>query len=182
MSNKRHRLFRIGLGVVLLVAAIYLISWFEARGGRGFFSPDTLEAKWQSEILLLGTEIPIYRSSYRFHRYELVDYLISEGYWSPQKTEHPRWISTFWWNEQWHPGQTMLYRELAGSENHWIEWSEEHPDIAEVLWPQVLSELRSDFKHADDRAFYLMYLVRGAESVEEFNERVATDPELKEMR
>jgi hypothetical protein len=136
------------------------------RGGRGFFSPDTLETKTQREHLIPVVNIPIWRSSFQVHRQELVTFLISEGYWSPTANDSPRWIIAFHWNDQWRDGETRLHRELSRGED-WIAWTKEHPLMAEVIWPQLIDVLQ-DPTASPATAGTLMRCAYGASDLKEY--------------
>jgi len=162
-----------------LIVTTYVFSVFYGEGGRGFFSPDTFQVRTQSEILLPLLGIPIYRSSYEYHNesYKLVDYLADEGYWSPIETNDPSWYPMFHWNEQWRDGESGIYRYMNRYHDDWIDWTEENPTLAAVVWPKVLSILRRGI--TGGCAEHLMFLGRQSQSVEEFREYVNADPELQ---
>lgn len=162
-----------------LVGGVSLFSILYGKGGRGFFSPDTFQIKTQSEILLPPTEIPLYRSSFDYHRepFKLVAYLVAEGYWQPVQTDEPRWILMFHWNNQWHDGQTQLYHYMSKHPNEWIEWTEANRSLAAVLWPMVLSILRREI--SGEYTEEVMNLARMSSSVDEFRNYINNDSELQ---
>ena len=153
--------------LALSICAIYLVSWHLARGGRIFFSPDTLESKSQSEILLYMTEIPIYRSSYHFDCTDLAKHLIEKGYWSPISPSNPRWLLGVHWNNQWHGGNARFYREIASYGTEYIEWSNNHPELAKYLWPRILRILRTQPDIANATLADLLYRARHSSSFDE---------------
>ncbi len=174
---KYRKLIRWAIG---LVVAGYAISWYTASGGRGFFSPDTLEWKAQSEILLPLTETPIYRSFYRTHRSQLVNYLITKGYWSTRNTDNPRWVFMYRWNEQWRDGDSELHRQMTSHRGQrWVEWSDSHPDLAAVLWPRVLSELRGDADDPQSRAVEFMRMAQASETIKQYEELIRINPDVQ---
>lgn len=126
---------------LLLAVGLWLLT---SPGGRGFFSPDTLEYRTQSERLILVAEIPVYRSAYRYDSHELIDYLVAKEYWSPQPAPEPRWIFLFHWNRSWKDGESGFHRRLFWRKDFWIEWTEKHPERAAEVWPRVLELLRTD--------------------------------------
>ena len=128
--------------LVVVVLLAYAAGHVFGRGGRGFFSPDSLDCRTQSEILLPLTEVPLYRSSYKYHRYPLVDYLVDKGYWSANETRPPKWMMTFHWNEQWRGGTVPFHKHLGWRGSDWIKWSEAHPAIAADFWPRILRIMR----------------------------------------
>lgn len=160
----------IGLTAFVFIAVALSVSWKYAKGGRTFFSPDTLETKSQSETLLIQTPVPLYRSSFSQGRYELVDFLIDAGYWSPAAADPPRWLPTNHWNRQWKDGQSPIHREFAWFADDWIAWTGQHPDIAAVLWPRVLGELRSNHPDCQWQAYRLMWHAKSAQTVEAFEQ------------
>jgi hypothetical protein len=138
MKRFLWRLLSLGVGCLL---AFFLLG---SSGGRGFFSPDTLEYRSQSEVLLFVTEIPLYRSRYKYDKHELVDFLVCRGYWTAKDTRSPRWLCLYHWNDSWRDGESGLYRSLFQKRKFWIVWSEKNPQQAAELWPLVLDLLRSN--------------------------------------
>lgn len=126
----------------LVVGGIYGSSYMWGRGGRGYFSPDTLDTKTQSEWLIPLTKIPVYRSSFEYHKNDLSQFLIDEEYWKPNEKENPKWISSFHWNMQWHDGESQLHRQLTSRSDDWITWTMANPQFAKLVWPHVLTLLR----------------------------------------
>lgn len=134
------------LKILAILATVYLAIYFlfGSKGGRGFFSPETLQSRSQSEILFAPPGIPLYRSAYDYHQLEMVKFLIDEGYWKPIETAEPRWIVLFHWNEMWRDGYSDFYRQFISSKHYWMEWSKTHPQEAAKFWPRVLELLRED--------------------------------------
>lgn len=152
------------------------MSWVFASGGLHDFSPDTLETSSRSEILLPLTDLPIYRSPRSSYRYDLVQYLIEYGYWSPvPESGSPIRVSR--WNTQWRDGQSDLHRQFAWYADDWIAWTEQHPELADVLWPEVLAMLRSEDDLRLMRVQHLMWAGRTATTVDEYNALIETDAE-----
>jgi hypothetical protein len=154
--------------LLAVVAVAYVAGFAFGRGGRGFFSPDSLDNRTQSEILLPLTELPLYRSRYEYHRYPLTNYLVGKGYWSARAAESPRWVSTFHWNEQWHDGTAPFHKELGWRVQDWITWSEAHPDIAADFWPRVLRIMRDGDPHWHLRVSGLLVYGRGCSTLNEY--------------
>jgi hypothetical protein len=163
-----------------VAAGVFLWSTLQGKGGRMFFSPDTFQVRTQSELLLPLTEIPLYRSSfeYRDATYDLPAYLVTKGHWLPIETDRPQWILVYHWNDQWRDGFTELHRYLRYSDE-WIQWTEANPQLANVLWPNVLSILRGGI--TDGYAAHLMFLARESSTVDEFRDHVNNDPELQTL-
>jgi hypothetical protein len=143
------------LVVVAIAPCILYLFVSPSRGGRGFFSPSTLETKTQSEYLIWGA--PIYRSRFEFRHDDITAYLIAKGYWSPQTTGSDRWIPTFHWNEQWRDGESSLERELFWRDEFWINWSNENPKVAVEFWPRVLELLRDERLECEYQAVNLLH-------------------------
>ena len=171
------RRYRFLLIALIVVVSIYAISWHFARGGLHYFSPDTLDSYSQSEVLLIFTELPIYRSSRSTHRYKLVQYLINQGYWSPIAQSGPS-IVTSKWNMQWRDGQSDFHRQFAWYADQWIAWTQQFPEVADELWADVLSLLRQDSSNELHDAVRLMHHSRIASTVEDYKALLESDPEL----
>ena len=146
--------------VLLFCGCIAALVLLGSAGGRAFFSPDTLEYRSQSETLIRGTKLPIFRSLYAYHKHDLVEFLISKGYWEPREAESPRWILLFQWNHMWRDGESTLHRCLFWKKAHWMEWSTKYPERAAQLWPRVLDLLRSA---DEDKVAELLNEVEGRE-------------------
>ncbi|MEZ6069120.1 MAG: hypothetical protein R3C10_02375 [Pirellulales bacterium] len=125
-----------------LVAVLAFLTYQYGRGGRGYFSPDTLRMRTQREFLIPLVNVPVWRSRYDVHQQPLVTFLKEEGYWSPTNNEPPRWILAFHWNDHWWDGDLLWHKELVRDE-FWIQWTIEHPDMARVVWPLVIQTLRT---------------------------------------
>ena len=165
-SRKQLRDVLVTCGLCCLLL-LYTAAGLFGRGGRGFFSPDTLECRTQLEWLIPLTEVPLYRGPYSRHRWLIVDYLVAQGLWSKSDVREPRWLFTFQWNQQWRDGQSQLQRELAWRGKEWVQWSEDNPELAKILWPRVLSALRKPGTTGTHDAEILLFTARGARSVEE---------------
>lgn len=158
----RTRIRRAALITFLLLAAVYLPAFLMGRGGRGFFSPDTLQAKTQSELRFPFCDVSVFRGPFRYHTYELVDFLVAEEYWVPREVGEPKWVFTFHWNVRWHGGEAPFYKGLFcfGRERAWIRWSKEHPGIARDFWPRVLNLLRSATSDRENQLNELLAMMR----------------------
>jgi hypothetical protein len=163
----RKSIAAVGVGVVV---AAYVAGLAFGRGGRAFFSPDSLDNRTQSEILLPLTELPLYRSRYVYYRYPLTDYLVSKGYWSARATDSPQWVSMFHWNEQWRDGYSTFHREFASRGGEWIKWSDAHPDIAGDLWGRVLRMMRDDEPYCHQRVRGLLMYAHGCSDIGQYRD------------
>lgn len=132
-------------GLLALVCAYFAVLMFSgSSGGRGYFSPNTLEYRTQSETLCLGTGIPLYRGPSEYHQHELVTLLVDKGYWRPKPVASPGWIPLFHHNSMWRDGESRFHRQLFWRKNEWIEWTNKNPEEAARFWPQILELLRND--------------------------------------
>jgi hypothetical protein len=132
---------RVLLVVVSGLALVYGGALIFGRGGKGEFSPLTLETRTRSELVLPFTRVPIYRSPWQYHTSDLASYLRAKGYWTPVAGGDAKWLPMFRWM-QWKDGHSLLHRELVMRHSVWIEWSDERPVAASVFWPRVLERLR----------------------------------------
>lgn len=132
-------------GLLIVVAgSVMAIILVRCSGGRGFFSPDTLEYRSQTEILCPGIEVPLFRGSFRYHDHELVRFLIDKGYWRARKVDSPRWLSLFHCNRMWRDGESTFHRQFFWRKSDWIDWTNKNPNEAALFWPRVLELLRLD--------------------------------------
>lgn len=151
---------------------------FSTRGGLTYFSPDTLESRYQSERLVPLLQIPIYRSGFGYYRKDIVNYLIEHDYWQPNDVEHPRWIPASHWNDAWRDGYSALGRELGRSE-YWINWSDSHPELASIVWPLVLRALRELPESSQDVvAAVLLYSASVSENVDQLIDHLESSGEV----
>jgi len=141
---------RFRLRTLLIAAAIgplifFLVAYlFSPAPGKGFFSPDSLEYRTQSNLQFFGTDVSWFHSPYQYHNQRLVDFLGSKGYWKPREaTSAGRWIFLFHSSSMWRDGDSSLHRQLFCKSDFWIEWSNKHPDEAAQFWPKVIELLRS---------------------------------------
>src|SRR5262245_29715665 len=137
----RNLLIATAVGPVIFFVVAYLLS---PATSKGYFSPDSLEFRTQSDLRFFGTDVSWFRSPYKYHNQRLVDFLIGKGYWKPsESTSARRWIFLFHSSEMWRDGENWLHRSLFWKSDFWIEWSIKHPDTAAQFWPNILELLRS---------------------------------------
>ncbi len=136
------------------VAALLLLG---SSGRRGFFSPDTLEYRSQSEVLCRGTSVPLFRGPFEYHEHELVKFLVDKGYWQPKKIDSHRWIFLFQWNDMWRDGESSFHRQFFWKKAHWIEWTNKNPEGAARFWLRILELLRGD---NEEKAVEMLYEVQ----------------------
>jgi hypothetical protein len=161
--------------------AVYVPACLWGRGGRGFFSPDTLQAKTQHEWVIPLVCIPVLRTPFSHHTPELVEYLVAQGYWSPRDADDPLWLFTFHWNVGWHGGYAYFYKWLFWRQKDWIAWTRDHPDIAAEFWPQVLEHLRA---RGDESLPQWWWRARDCTSLDDYHElrRVMDDRPGSDVR
>jgi hypothetical protein len=162
------------VAALVLLAAVTAVYWYggsHSSGGLGFFSPDTLDAYVQGEILLPGTRLPIFRTPPMYFRYRVVTYLVDKGYWAPRTTGSPSWLRLYHTNAQWSDGKTDLYHELRWRGDEWIYWSDRHPNLAADLWPRVLARIRAG---DTDRAQTLLFFCGVCEDPTLYHEMLTT--------
>ena len=164
---------------VLCVCLPMLLVLLSTRGGIFYFSPDSLESRFHAERRLFIILTPIYRSGPQYYRFDLVEYLVEEGYWSPDTSREPRWLEMGCWNQQWRDGYSMLYRVLQTDGTRWIEWTEEHPEVAATVWPVVLRILREVPEAVDSgEVAQLIWRAGLSTDMEDWVEAIIGDPDF----
>jgi hypothetical protein len=168
-TEKRADMKRLLLLLVALIAVPLLVYGALTRtGGRGYFSPDTLESRSQEETYLVWW-------GFHYYRYPLVEYLMEQGYWSPQQTQAPRWIKTFHWNYRWRHGHSRFDKEFTAYATEWIKWSDSNPELAATLWPRVLTTLRSHRVDGFGDSLSLMSIARDSKTIPDFEGRLKAE-------
>jgi hypothetical protein len=61
---------------------------------------------------------------------------------------------------------------MVWAEDYWIEWTQQHPDIASVLWPLLLRVFRSDVPERSGLAGHVLFLARISNDADEFAQQV----------
>ena len=115
----------------------------DSAGTTHYFSPVTLESKYRPGGWLTGW-MPTFASGEQVKPSPLADYLVEKGYWVPARVTRPRWIVTGHFSTQWTDGQTALHYPLYWHHEKWIAWTEAHPEIARIVWPQFLASIRRE--------------------------------------
>jgi hypothetical protein len=115
------------------------------RGGLGYFSPDTLEYRTQSEWTVAFGEVPVYRSRLAVRRNALLEMLQAEGYVVPIATAEPHWLCVMHWNDAWrYVNSSTVHKILMSRQEEMIAWTREYPACARVYWPEAFRLMRSD--------------------------------------
>jgi hypothetical protein len=154
------------------VVVVYLSAWLFGAGGRVQFSPDTLEFRGQREWREPLLMVPIYRSRWEMFEKELVQYLVSHGYWSSREVAEPEWIGVYHANLLWRDGWTTMYHDVYCRPETWVKWTEENPELATIVWPRVLELFR---EQAGEDSYVVELLRQAQQSVSrrEFERRMA---------
>ena len=153
--------------VAIFIATLIGLSFQFGRGSVFRFSPDSLVSERQTEARIPFIGIPVYRANFRSFEYPLVAYLVENGYWKPEK--HTRtMILTANMNRQWRDGHSSFHREFSRKSSDWIEWTEQNPEFASVLWPAVLDEIRISTNV--DRGCEIMMRAKSSANIEKFKE------------
>ncbi len=159
------------LTILVCIALLVLASAFMfGAGSRCEFSPDTLQARTQSEYLLPIIEKPIFHGPWSTWRWPLADYLVANHYWSPLENNDPRWLFVYQFNRQWRDGDSPLHRELVLRKDNWIQWTKDNPKLARHMWPRLLQQLRSDAQNHTYTTLDILTAARIANTPEEMDE------------
>ncbi len=161
--------------VVLLVGGAYWSAFTWGKGGRGSFSPETLQCRGRYEWNIPYTEFVIYREEYKYYTLDLVQYLIDTGYWTPADTENPTWLHCHRWKAHISGGETMIFRALSRNGEALIAWTKANPKMAKVVWPIALRLLRSSPDDAHDKVPTLLFHAQYATSIDELRELCEQD-------
>ena len=71
-------------------------------------------------------------------------------------------------NRQWKDGHSSFHREFSWNSSDWIEWTEQNPEFATVLWPAVLTEIKTNANV--DRGYEIMMMAKFSANIEKFKE------------
>ncbi|MEM9251991.1 MAG: hypothetical protein AAGB29_06545 [Planctomycetota bacterium] len=166
-ERRKFKLLSIAVALALIAFVAFVSALAFGRGSRGFFDPYSLRGSNQIELLIPAVNLPIFRGlNEEVPTYQLVEYLQDEGLWEPSAEQSGR-LLMYRWNLQWRDGQSMLYAALNMHTNRWIEWSEDSPEIAQVMWPEVLEILRTK-PEPEEEALVLMYAALESSSLDEY--------------
>ncbi len=141
-------------------------------GGLGEFSPDTLEFRTRSELTIIGTDIPLYRSDWEYREIPLSRFLIDHNLVQPVRSGNPRWESVFHWNEGWRDGFGPM-RNVLKPAGQRLAWMESHTDYARVYYTELFRLLRSNDYRERVIAGPFAHLVLTAEDVDTLRKQAA---------
>jgi hypothetical protein len=136
----------IAIVLALAVVAAFAIH-FELAGCETAieFSPDKFCHRSYRSWQILGVRVtPVRRTEWRS---AVDEYLHSRGYITEVNSSAPRWLfvkGSAPRDPGWSGKDTPICQELGcfSGSDRWVKWSNEHPDLAQSLWPQVVNWLR----------------------------------------
>lgn len=114
----------VGVSAIFLVALTLLTA---TRGGRGYFSPYTLEYYTQSEITIFIRAWPIYHSTPKKAVNEMLNYLVDSGYVAVSSPENDIILPVFHWNSAEKDGHSMFYKAFMSE--HILKWSKQNTEL-----------------------------------------------------
>jgi len=142
------------------------------------FSPDAFQHRMYHRYSFMGR--PITRKIYEDKKWALDEYLHRKGLIPPSDLGEPRW----WLVQCFDHGRSdwgslgkgydicLRLQTFPSERDYWVPWSEKHPDIAKVLWPQVVVALREDQL---EEAVRLLSAAESSETLHEFLEEANAD-------
>jgi len=136
-----------GIGVVVLVGVGFLVVPISGPVRGLEWSPDLWRHRSFRYYQLAGIRVSPVRTS----EWESVleEYLHSEGYIPAPEGQAARWVFVHGFapsKRGWHgPAKytCMVFGCWGDPNEYWIRWSETHPDLARVLWPEIARLVRS---------------------------------------
>ncbi|MCZ7647118.1 MAG: hypothetical protein M5U26_17985 [Planctomycetota bacterium] len=158
---------------------VLIVTCTSMRGGIEYFNPQTLAIKSQSERTIYATEIPVYRSPYAPVHHALIDFLIEQGWVTPQVNTSDCWELVYHWNEAWKDGYGPWYDVLYRDHDELLQWSLDHPDCAKVYWTEGFRLLRSPDPHEITLGRALFGYYRVIMDVTEMNDLMAVIDQIK---
>ena len=161
--------------VIFVVAALVLWIFLYAtanRSGLGYFSPQTLEYCTQTESTIPMLGIPVYRSRCYYHKNEIIEFLIENGYVKPDRESTAHWKTVFHCSDRWKDGYGPLYYMLFRHREAMIDWTLSHPEPAKVYWHELFWLLRSPDPDVMNGADSLARVWREFDTAEEVRETV----------
>jgi hypothetical protein len=154
---KRPLLVAASIAIVVFLAVI-VGPKFELSGvvSGVEFSPDLMKHRSFRYFEVLGIQVS--PTQHRVWRSSIDEYLVSNGYAVEVSTESPRWRFVKGFRPRvrgWHGHAKYSCQALGcwNDDDQWIKWSIANPELAAVLWPQVVQWLREE---KDSEVSYLL--------------------------
>lgn len=174
-KHARRRPLVIASAVLVLIGAL---GWLAGPSGevRGVeYSPDLIMHRsfryWQWCL------IPITPNQISEWRSDVDRYIVEHGFAKSDSSDQPRWhfVRGFAPGVRGWSGIAKPMCVSVGcwdDDNQWLAWSDENPEFAEIVWPQVVMWARGE------RYDSIMWLLRDPElenvsSVDELREKIA---------
>lgn len=171
------------LVLLFVVGLIFLTS---DRGGMADFNPYSLETRSRRERTFFGSDTRFYLSEYEYRTPPLMQFLVDEGFVSPQPRREGHWIPFIRWNTKRRPGYLLLQRvfnthDLPENPDDYVPWSLQHRECAELYWSEGFRLLRSKNKKDVITGAHLLYDCRKIENINEMRQSIElTKRNLKE--
>jgi hypothetical protein len=138
-----------GALAVIAFAVLIVLPYFELSGvvSGVEFSPDRFCHRSFRYFSVFGVQVSPTRT--REWRSRIDEYLHANGFVQPSVRTSARWCLVKGFApgvRGWHGGAKDACQALGcwGGNDKWIEWSDEHPELANVLWPQVVSWMQEE--------------------------------------
>ncbi len=136
------------IGAILLFFTVWIFG--HVRGEE--FSPDTFEVRSFSYYRIPLTEIQV--KAVRHHTFgsALRDHLIRKNLLPKSANDTPRWDLVYrqnLWSREAILGDAQFLVDFLpdfrdGWDDEWLTWTQDHPDLAAILWPAVAELARTN--------------------------------------
>jgi hypothetical protein len=177
MSAMRRRI-EIALTIVAVLVAVATIGWLFGPSGDAHgveFSPDlfchrSFHYRTWCGIKLPPTQTHVWRS-------KVDEYVHNNGFATSANVDNPRWdfVKGFapgvkgWTGKAKHMCQALGCWEDS---DKWVVWSENNPELAKVVWPQVV-EWASDQKYYAISTFFGFTGLETASTPDDVRKKIA---------
>ena len=149
-SHVRGALVITGAFLTLCLAGVFVatLCWGEVGGTE--FSPDRFAHRSFRYRAIPLLEIRVTPRRHREYRTPLEEYLHGHGLVPEADRSEARWLLVKGFRagvRGWHGSAKRMCNALdcwSGKSEQWVTWSEAHPELAEVLWPTVVSSARTE--------------------------------------
>lgn len=149
MTPKRRRL-RVVLIAGAITVSLTVLGWFLGPSGTVYgieFSPDRFSHRSFRYYQWCGIQITP-RQTHEW-RSEVDDYIHEYGFASSVDVPQPRWhfVKGFAPGVRgWHGNAKYMCQSVGcwGGNDEWVKWSTDHPDLASIIWPQVVEWARNE--------------------------------------